>query len=74
MRVTVKLHGPFRDGRFREEVRDVPAGATARTVAELLQIAARAVGIVLIGGAHAGLDDALAEGDVVSLLPYMGGG
>ncbi len=70
----MKLHGPFRDGRFREEVREVPAGATPRTVAEALQLVVQAIGIVLIGGAHARLDDALAEGDVVSFLPHMGGG
>ncbi len=74
MRVTVRLHGPFRDGRFKEEVRELPPGATARTVAEGLEIEVRAVGIVLIGGVHARLDDRLADGDVVSILPHMGGG
>jgi molybdopterin converting factor small subunit len=74
MRVTVQLHGPFRAGRFKEDVRELSPGATCRTVAELLQIPARGVGIVLIGGAHAHLDDPLTDGDVVSLLPFMGGG
>lgn len=74
MRVTVKLHGPFRTGRFKEEVRELSPGATARAVAELLRIPVRGVGIVLIGGAHARLDDPLAEGDELSLLPFMGGG
>jgi molybdopterin converting factor small subunit len=74
MRVTVRLHGLFRTGRFVEEVREVSPGATARDVAELLHLPVGLVGIVLIGGAHARLDDPLTDGDVVSLLPQMGGG
>lgn len=74
MRVTVRLHGLFRTGRFKEDVRELAPGGTARALAELLQIPVRLVGIVLIGGAHARLDDPLTEGDVVSLLPHMEGG
>ena len=76
MNVTVKLHGPFRIGRFKEEVRGFPPGATPRTVAEALRLPAALVdtGIVLIGGVHARLDDPLADGDELSLLPPLEGG
>jgi molybdopterin converting factor small subunit len=76
MRITVRLHGAYRDGRFREEVRELPPGATARTVAEALRLPAALVdaGIVLVGGVHARLDDPLADGDELSLLPPMEGG
>lgn len=74
MRVKVRLHGPFRTGRFVEEVREVAPGTTARAIAELLELPMGLVGIVLIGGAHARLDDALADGDELALLPHMEGG
>lgn len=74
MKVTVKLHGLFRIGRFREEVREVPPGVTARAVAELLGLPVALVGIVLIRGEHAQLDAPLAEGDELSFLPHVEGG
>ena len=76
MNVAIKLHGPFRIGRFTEEVRELPPGATPRTVAEGLRLPPALVetGIVLIGGVHARLDDPLADGDELSLLPPLEGG
>lgn len=74
MTVTVRLHGLFRTGRFVEEVRHVSPGGTPRVIAEQLHLPLRLVGIVLIGDVHARLDDPLKDGDVVSLLPQMGGG
>lgn len=74
MRVTVRLHGPFRIGRFKEEVRELSPGVTARALAELLEIPVRLVGIVVIDDTHARLDDVLTDGDVVSLLPPVEGG
>jgi molybdopterin converting factor small subunit len=76
MNVAIKLYGPFRTGRFTEEVREVPPGATARTIAEGLRLPAALVetGIVLIGGVHARLDDPLVDGDELSLLPPLEGG
>jgi molybdopterin converting factor small subunit len=64
----------FRIGRFKEEDADYPPGATARAVVERLQVRTQLLGTVLVNGAHARLDDPLADGDVVTLLPILGGG
>ena len=74
LKIKVRLHGVFRIDRFKEEVRDYPTGTTARAVVEQLRIPTRLVGTVLIGGVHAGIEDQLAEGDVLSILPILGGG
>jgi molybdopterin converting factor small subunit len=74
MRIEVKLYGVFRIGRFKDDVREVPRGAGASAIAEQLQIPLGRVGTVLIGGIHATLDDPLRDGDVLSLLPILGGG
>lgn len=74
MQITVKLYGVLRIGRFKEEDREVPPGTSVRAVAEELRIPAELLGTVLIAGVHASLDSLLANGDVVSLLPVLGGG
>jgi len=74
MRITVRLFGLFRIDRFKEEVRDFPAGTTARGVAEQLQLPAGHLGTVLIQGVHARLDDPLTDGDALTFLPKLGGG
>ena len=74
MRITIRLFGLFRIDRFKEEIRDDPPGTTARAVAAQLQLPSRHLGTVLINGVHAGLDDPLTDGDVLTLLPKLGGG
>jgi molybdopterin converting factor small subunit len=74
VKITIRLFGLFRIDRFKEEVRDVPPGSSARAVAERLQLPTRLIGTVLIGGLHAGLDDPLKDGDVLTVLPILGGG
>lgn len=74
MRIEVRLYGVFRIDRFKAEVRDYPPGTTARAVVEQLQLPTRLLGTVLIKGVHASLDDQLTDGDVLSLLPILGGG
>jgi molybdopterin converting factor small subunit len=74
MRITVRLFGLFRIDRFKEEARDVPDGSSARAVAEGLQLPTGLIGTVLIGGVHARLDDQLKDGDVLTVLPILGGG
>jgi len=74
VKITVRLFGVFRIGRFKEEARDYPPGVDARAVVEDLQLPTRLLGTVLIKGVHASLDDQLADGDVLTLLPILGGG
>ncbi len=74
MLITVKLFATFRQGRFKEDRRDVPAGATVADVLASLAIAPREVGMVFVRGRHAEIDRPLADDDVVSLFPLVGGG
>ena len=74
MTIKVRLFGIFRIGRFKEELREHPDGATPRAVAEALGLPVHLLGTALIGGVHAGLDDRLRDGDELTLLPKMGGG
>ena len=74
MKIRVRLFGVFRIGRFKEEVRDYPAGASVRAVVEQLQIPTRLLGTVLIEGVHASIEDPLTDGAVLTLLPILGGG
>ena len=74
MAIKIKLYGIFRIDRFKEEVCDYPSSATVREVVEKLGISDQLLGIVLINGVHAGVDDLLKDSDVLSLLPLLGGG
>lgn len=74
MKITIKLFGVFRIDRFKEAVCDYPPGTTAREVVTVLRIPDQLFGIVLINGVHAQIDDHLSDGDVLSLLPILGGG
>jgi len=74
MKITIRLFGVFRIGRFKEEVRDLPAGTRPRAVVAALQLPERLLGIVLINDCHAQLDDPLHEGDTLALLPLLEGG
>ncbi len=74
MQVTVRLVGVFRIDRFREERRSYPETTTIRDIVSELGIPLPLLGIVLINGSHAGLDDQLREGDTITLLPFIDGG
>lgn len=74
MQIKVRLIGAFRIDRFKERDADYPVGTRVNEVVEQLQIPLRALGTVLINGVHAGIEDALSEGDTLALLPILGGG
>lgn len=74
MKITVKLYGVFRIGRFRERSQNYPPGTRVRQVVEDLAIPQQLLGIVLLNGEHAGIDDHLRESDVLGLLPLLDGG
>jgi len=74
LEISVKLFGVFRIDRFKEAVRQYPPGTRVRQVVEELCFPDHLLGIVLINGAHADIDDLLQDGDVLSLLPVLDGG
>ncbi|UFS69203.1 MoaD/ThiS family protein [Geomonas sp. RF6] len=74
MKITVKLFASFRDNRFKVADREYPCGTTGRSVMEEVGITEEEMGIVLVNGRHVSLDDALQEGDTLSMFPLVGGG
>jgi sulfur carrier protein ThiS len=74
MNVTIQLIGVFQIGRFQETVREYPAATRVRELVEEFRIPAPLLGIVLINGIHAHVDDVLSNGDTVCLLPFIDGG
>ncbi|GAM07952.1 hypothetical protein OR1_00221 [Geobacter sp. OR-1] len=74
MKVTIKLVGPFRDGRFKENVREYPSAVSVLEVVDELRIPRPLLGIVLINDIHARIEDELHDGDTLCLLPLLDGG
>ena len=72
--MTVKLFATFREGRFKVEERDYPAGATCGQIVSALGLLEDELGIVLVNSRHAPLEQELKAGDTVSLFPLVGGG
>ena len=74
MKITIKLFATFRDGRFKEEQRDVPEGAVLRQVVADVGIVEREIGMTLVNGCHAPLEQVLRDGDNIFLFPMLTGG
>jgi sulfur-carrier protein len=74
MHVTVKLFATFRNGRFKVEERELPEGADCRSVVLSLGLTEEEIGIIMLNGRHGELDDKLANNDILSLFPLVGGG
>lgn len=74
MLISVRLFGPFRIDRFKEQRLDCPPGATVQVVVEQLRIPLPLLGTSLVNGLHADLDAPLAEGDELTILPFLEGG
>lgn len=74
MRITVRLIGAFRIDRFEEMNIDCPAGTKVREIIQQLRITEEILGIALINGVYALKDEELKEGDILALLPILGGG
>jgi molybdopterin converting factor small subunit len=74
MMVTVKLFATFREGRFKVEQREYPAGSRVLDVLQSLEIEEPEVGILFNRGRHVESDCALSEGDVLAIVPLVGGG
>ncbi|NVN99509.1 MAG: MoaD/ThiS family protein [Geobacteraceae bacterium] len=74
MKISIKLIGPFRIGRFKEEVFEYPPATSVQEIVDGLKIPCSLLGIVLINDIHAGVDDLLKDGDTLCLLPFIDGG
>jgi hypothetical protein len=74
MIVTIQLVGTFQINRFKETVREYPTAIRVREVVDELRIFKPLLGVVLINGVHAGVDDLLNDGDTLCLLPFIDGG
>lgn len=74
MKIKIRLFATLREGRAKEQERNVPDGATAREVLHGLSIAEPDVAILLVNGRDGVFDGALADGDLVSVFPPVGGG
>jgi molybdopterin converting factor small subunit len=74
MQITIKLFANFRNNRFNKKVRTIAPDTTVGAIVTELAITEDEVGVILINGRHAGLDHGLAEGDILSLFPLIGGG
>ena len=74
MKIEIKLFASLRVERFKTEVREYPPATGIRQVVRGLGILEKDVGIVLLNGQHASLEDSLKNGDTLSLLPLVDGG
>lgn len=74
MQVTVKLFATFRTGRFDVAQMEHPAGTTVGGIVDALGIPRGEIGILMVSGRHAELDQQPAPGDTISIFPLVGGG
>ena len=74
MKITLKLFATFRVGRFKAQERDYPEGTNCRRVVADVGLNEEELGVVLVNGRHAPLEQRLREGDTLSLFPLVGGG
>jgi len=74
MNIKIKLFGPFRIDRFKEELRVCASGTSVDEIVSQLHLPRQLLGIVLINGRHAEIADTLSDGDELMLLPLLGGG
>lgn len=74
MLVIVKLFATFRNGRFKVAQQEHPSGTDCRTVTLCLGLTEGEIGVVLVNGRHAPLDQVLQDGDTLALFPLVGGG
>lgn len=74
MQITIKLFASYRVGRFKEAVRDFPAGYSVGGLLQTLGFTGKLPGVTLLNGMPAALDTELHDGDTVALFPLVSGG
>lgn len=74
MKLTVQLFATFRNGRFKEAQMQFAEKTTLGQVVAELGITIGEVGMVLVNGRHASMDQELCEGQLIALFPMLSGG
>lgn len=74
MKITVKLFAMFREGRFKVAEQEYTEGTDCRQVVAAVGLTEDELGILLVNGRHAQLEQVLHGGDTLSLFPLVGGG
>lgn len=74
MNVEVRLFATLREGRFKRCTMELPDPTTLGDLVGQLEIAEGDVSLPLVNGRFSDLTVELADGDVVSLFPPVGGG
>jgi molybdopterin synthase sulfur carrier subunit len=80
MKIQIKVfswlrnHVQSSNNRLDEDKWNIQEGTTVGHVMEMLHLAGRGDLILLVNGHHANKESVLNEGDVLSILPPIGGG
>ena len=74
MEVLVHLFSMLRKGRFENSKVGLPLGADISDLLEHLSIRRDEVGVLIVDKKEASLDRKLEEGNVVTIIPPIGGG
>ena len=74
MQIEIKLVGAFQVGRFKQQFREISAGASVQQIIDSLQLPRQILGIVLINGKHAEFESILKDGDQLTIMPILEGG
>ena len=74
MQIEVRLFATLREGRFVKKEVELAAPCPVRDLLQLLALCEAEVFLCLVNGEHSRLDCTLADKDVVSLFPAVGGG
>lgn len=76
MIIEIKLYGPFKKNERSGETGkiNIPGGAKISDLLRLLEISPEVPKIILVNNQREHLETQLHQGDVVSIIPPMGGG
>lgn len=74
LQITVKLFATLREGREKIQTFDLPMGTTPENILEKLGIRIDDVAILLINGIDGEFSRILANNDLLSIFPPVGGG
>lgn len=74
MNLTIQLFATFRNNRFKEAQMQFADAITLGQVVAELEITIGEVGMVLVNGRHASMEQELRDGQLVALFPMLSGG